>query len=109
MMAVNGAGLLTIQALGFPLAGAIGTAVGPGLAVTIAGGCGIAGVLALWPRGDDGELLDPGRDGRAQLDGAADRAQPLVRLAHDVRQDGAGLVTVRPVRERHLERHHDVG
>jgi hypothetical protein len=51
MMALNSAGLLTIQALGFPLAGAIGTAIGPGPAVAIAGACGIAGVLALWPRG----------------------------------------------------------
>ena len=52
MMALNSAGLLTIQALGFPLAGAIGTAVGPGLAVAIAGACGIAGTLLLWPRED---------------------------------------------------------
>jgi hypothetical protein len=78
MMALNSAGLLTIQALGFPLAGAIGSAAGPGPAVAIAGGCGIAGVLALWPRGDDRQSLDRGRDGGAQLDGAADRAQPLV-------------------------------
>lgn len=108
MMAVNGAGLLTIQALGFPLAGAIGTAVGPGPAVTIAGGCGIASVLALWPRRDDGELLDRGRDGGTQLDGAADRAQPVAGLAHDVGQDGAGLVAVVPVGERDPERYHDV-
>jgi hypothetical protein len=108
MMAVNGAGLLTIQALGFPLAGAIGTVVGPGLAVAIAGGCGIAAVLALWPREDDPELLDRSRDGGAQLDSTADRAQPLVRLAHDVRQDGAGLVAVVPFGERDPERHHDV-
>jgi hypothetical protein len=51
MMAVSSAGLLTIQALGFPLAGVIGTAVGPGTAVAIAGACGVTGVLALWPRG----------------------------------------------------------
>ena len=51
MMAINGAGLLTIQALGFPLAGAIGGWTGPGTAVAIAGACGLASVLALWPRG----------------------------------------------------------
>jgi MFS family permease len=56
MMALNGAGLLTIQALGFPLAGAIGTAVSPGLAVGIVGACGITGTLLLWPREDAGEL-----------------------------------------------------
>jgi hypothetical protein len=37
--------------MGFPLAGAIGGAVGPGLAVAIAGACGIAATLSLWPRG----------------------------------------------------------
>jgi MFS family permease len=51
MMAVSSAGLLTIQALGFPLAGAIGAAAGPGAAVAIAGACGIAATLRLWPRG----------------------------------------------------------
>jgi hypothetical protein len=51
MMALNSAGLLTIQALGFPLAGAIGSWTSPGAAVAIAGACGLAGVLALWPRG----------------------------------------------------------
>jgi hypothetical protein len=51
MMAINGAGLLAIQALGFPLAGAIGSWAGPGVAVAIAGACGLAGALALWPRG----------------------------------------------------------
>jgi MFS family permease len=108
MMALNGAGLLTIQALGFPLAGAIGTAVSPGLAVGIAGACGIAGTLLLWPRQDGGELLDPGVNGRADLDGAADRAQALVGLLDDVRQHGTGVVAVGPLGERDPERHHDV-
>jgi MFS family permease len=53
MMAINSAGLLTIQALGFPLAGAIAGWAGPGPAVAIAGACGLAAVLALWPRGDE--------------------------------------------------------
>jgi predicted MFS family arabinose efflux permease len=51
MMAVNSAGLLTIQALGFPLAGLIAGLTSPGIAVGIAGACGIAGTLLLWPRG----------------------------------------------------------
>ena len=50
MMAVNSAGLMTIQALGFPLAGLIGELAGPGAAVGIAGVCGVAGTLLLWPR-----------------------------------------------------------
>ena len=49
MMAVNSAGLLTIQALGFPLAGLIAGLTSPGVAVGIAGACGIAGTLLLWP------------------------------------------------------------
>jgi hypothetical protein len=51
MMAVNSAGLLTIQALGFPLAGLIAGLTSPGTAVGIAGACGIAGTLLLWPHG----------------------------------------------------------
>jgi hypothetical protein len=51
-MAVSSAGLLTIQALGFPLAGLIAGWTSPGLAVAIAGACGIAGVGCLWPRPD---------------------------------------------------------
>jgi predicted MFS family arabinose efflux permease len=50
MMALNGAGLMTIQALGFALAGLIGGLAGPGVAVGIAGACGVAGTLLLWPR-----------------------------------------------------------
>jgi hypothetical protein len=52
-MAVNSAGLLTIQALGFPLAGLIAGWTSPGLAVGIAGAGGIAGVLLLWPSARD--------------------------------------------------------
>lgn len=52
MMAVNSAGLLTIQAIGFPLAGVVAGWTSPAMAVGIAGACGIAGVLLLWPRGE---------------------------------------------------------
>jgi hypothetical protein len=50
MMAVNNAGMMTIQALGFSLAGLIGGLTSPGIAVGIAGAAGIAGTLLLWPR-----------------------------------------------------------
>lgn len=49
MMAVNSAGMMTIQALGFCLAGLIGGLTRPGIAVGIAGAAGIAGTLLLWP------------------------------------------------------------
>jgi predicted MFS family arabinose efflux permease len=50
MMAVNNAGMMTIQALGFSLAGLIGGLTSPGIAVGVAGGAGIASVIVLWPR-----------------------------------------------------------
>jgi len=111
MMAINGAGLLTIQAIGFPLAGAIGTVTSPGVAVTIAGACGLTAVLALWPRPEQRArtpLPDSRGDGRADLDGLADRAQALVGLPHDVGQDSAGVVAGLSLRERDPECHHDV-
>jgi MFS family permease len=49
-MAVNSAGLLTLQALGFAFAGALGAVVGPGAAIAIAGVCGIVAVACLHPR-----------------------------------------------------------
>jgi hypothetical protein len=49
-MAVNTAGLLTLQAIGFALAGAVAGITGPGLAITLAGGSGIAIVALLRPR-----------------------------------------------------------
>lgn len=55
MMAVNSAGMMTIQALGFSLAGLIGGLTRPGIAVGIAGAAGIAGTLLLWPRASSGE------------------------------------------------------
>jgi hypothetical protein len=51
-MAVSSAGLLTIQALGFPLAGLIAGLTSPGVAVAIAGAAGVTGTLWLWPRDD---------------------------------------------------------
>jgi MFS family permease len=49
-MAVNTAGLLTTQALGFPLAGAVAGLAGPGPAMAAAGLCGIVTVICLRPR-----------------------------------------------------------
>src|SRR5215472_3455745 len=49
-MAVNTAGLLTLQAFGFALAGAVAGIAGPGLAITLAGASGIVIVLLLRPR-----------------------------------------------------------
>jgi predicted MFS family arabinose efflux permease len=49
-MAVNTAGLLTLQALGFALAGAVAGITGPGRAIAAAGLCGIVIVICLRPR-----------------------------------------------------------
>jgi MFS family permease len=49
-MAVNTAGLLTLQALGFALAGAVAGITGPGRAIAAAGLCGIVIVISLRPR-----------------------------------------------------------
>jgi hypothetical protein len=49
-MAVNTAGLLTLQALGFALAGAVAGLAGPGLAITLAGASGIVIVALLRPK-----------------------------------------------------------
>ncbi len=48
-MAVNSAGVLTLQGLGFALAGAAAQLIGPGPAIAGAGGCGLVTVLVLWP------------------------------------------------------------
>jgi hypothetical protein len=49
-MTLNSAGLMTLQGLGFTLAGAIAQAVGPAPAIALAGACGIASTLVLlWP------------------------------------------------------------
>src|SRR6266851_1504936 len=49
-MAVNTAGLLTMQALGFALAGAVAGIAGPARTIAGAGLCGIAIVICLRPR-----------------------------------------------------------
>lgn len=49
-MTLYSAGLMTLQGLGFALAGAIGQLVGPADAVAIAGGCGLVAVVALLRR-----------------------------------------------------------
>jgi predicted MFS family arabinose efflux permease len=49
-MAVNTAGLLTMQALGFALAGAVAGIAGPARTIAGAGLCGIAIVICLHPR-----------------------------------------------------------
>jgi MFS family permease len=46
-MALNQAGLMTLQGVGFALAGAIAEATGPAAAVAIAGACGLASVVVL--------------------------------------------------------------
>src|SRR5215472_5565389 len=54
-------------------------------------------------------LLDAGRDGGGDLDGAANRAKPVMRFLHDVRQYRPGLIALRSVGERDPERHLDTG
>jgi Transmembrane secretion effector len=49
-MTLNTAGLMTLQGIGFALAGAIAEATGPAAAITLAGGCGLASVVALLHR-----------------------------------------------------------
>jgi predicted MFS family arabinose efflux permease len=49
-MTINTAGLMTLQGLGFVLAGALAQAVGPGDAIAIAGCCGLASTLVLMGR-----------------------------------------------------------
>jgi len=46
-MTLNSAGLMTLQGVGFILAGAIAQVVGPATAIAIAGGCGITATLVL--------------------------------------------------------------
>ena len=69
-MAVNTAGLLTTQALGFPLAGAVAGVAGPGPAIVTAGLCGIVTVICLRPRAAGAQARLPRR---------GDSTHPLVR------------------------------
>jgi hypothetical protein len=75
-MAVNTAGLLTLQALGFALAGAVAGITGPGLAITVAGASGIVIVGLLRPRHV-----------------RAVTAQPDAQTAHAVIEQGAAAAT----------------
>src|SRR5258708_14744672 len=54
-------------------------------------------------------LLDPGRDGRGDVDGGADGAQAVMRLLHRVRQQRPGSVALLTAGEPDPERHLDVG
>jgi predicted enzyme related to lactoylglutathione lyase len=54
-------------------------------------------------------LLDPGRDRCADLHRAADRAQPVMRLHHHVRQDRTGRIALLPAGKHDPVRHLDVG
>jgi hypothetical protein len=49
-MTLNTAGLMTLQGLGFVLAGAVAQALGPADAIALAGCCGIAATVALMAR-----------------------------------------------------------
>jgi predicted MFS family arabinose efflux permease len=62
-MAVNTAGLLTSQALGFALAGAAAGIAGPGKAIAGAGLCGIVIVICLRPRSVKSAAQQPQREG----------------------------------------------
>jgi hypothetical protein len=61
-MAVNNAGLLTLQALGFALAGAVAGIVGPGPAIAGAGICGVVIVICLRPTTPADAAVRPRRD-----------------------------------------------
>jgi hypothetical protein len=56
-MTLNSAGLMTLQGVGFTLAGAIAQGIGPAAAIAVAGGCGLAATTLLlrrdlrWHRG----------------------------------------------------------
>jgi Major Facilitator Superfamily len=71
-MAVSSAGLLTLQGLGFGLAGLAAQFVGPGWAITGAGACGLVTVAWLRPR-------------------AADAAGPAARLEGKGARQGRGM------------------
>jgi hypothetical protein len=73
MMAVNTAGLLALQALGFALAGAVAGLIGPGRAIAGAGLCGIVIVICLRPRKRDVHGRYP--DGNSSAPGAGARRQ----------------------------------
>ncbi len=57
-MTLNGAGLMTLQGIGFTLAGAIAQVTSPGTAIAIAGGCGVVATL-VFRRADAGRKPAP--------------------------------------------------
>jgi hypothetical protein len=70
-MALNQAGLMTLQGLGFALAGAVAQLTSPATAIALAGACGLAALLALAPAGS---AVFPGEDaGVAAVDGRGGR------------------------------------
>jgi predicted MFS family arabinose efflux permease len=77
MMAVNTAGLLALQALGFALAGAVAGLIGPGRAIAGAGLCGIVIVICLRPRKHQ-VSLDGRTAGRPSQPRGAQRQSRLV-------------------------------
>jgi predicted MFS family arabinose efflux permease len=79
-MTLNSAGLMTLQGVGFTLAGAIAEAVGPAIAIVIAGGLGLGATTALLRselspaargRGGKQQADRQGEDGRGDGDQAA--------------------------------------
>ena len=81
-MAVNSAGLLTLQALGFALAGAAARVTGPGPAIGGAGLCGIVIVICMRPR-------------RNEVSGRAPRSSEEDRPARSPMTATAGLCKLR--------------
>jgi MFS family permease len=82
-MTVNTAGLITLQGLGFVLAGAIAEATGPATAIAVAGVCGIVTVVLLHPRSRD--LPNPKRTFRppnSRQRRIAARRMELIRAWH---------------------------
>ena len=71
-MTLNSAGLMTLQGLGFVLAGALAQVFGPADAIAIAGCCGIAATVVLM-----GRELRPARSPRPATEV---RASPLGQL-----------------------------
>jgi MFS family permease len=81
MMAVNTAGLLALQALGFALAGAVAGLIGPGRTIAGAGLCGIVIVICLRPRNREVPRSGPTAGRTPQPRGAPCQSR-LVTSAH---------------------------
>jgi Transmembrane secretion effector len=70
-MAISTAGLLTLQGLGFALAGAAAQLVGPAWAIAGAGACGLVTVMWLRPRAGDAAARVSDAPGRSHMAGVA--------------------------------------